>query len=69
VPNRVGATITGMASVGERKGAGRPKGSKNKERTAIEIVTEKQHRQIKAGVEIVQGGARGMCPTPMPYMG
>jgi hypothetical protein len=43
-----------MASGGKRKGAGRPKGSKNKERTAIEVVIEKQRRQIEAGVEIAK---------------
>ena len=43
-----------MASGGKRKGAGRPKGSKNKERTAIEAVTEKPRRQIEAGVESVK---------------
>jgi hypothetical protein len=43
-----------MASGGKRKGAGRPKGSKNKERTAIEVVIEEQRRQIEAGVEIAK---------------
>src|SRR2546430_9449189 len=47
-------TVHRMANGGKRKGAGRPKGSKNKERTAIEAVIEKQRRQIESGVEIAK---------------
>jgi hypothetical protein len=43
-----------MAPGGKRSGAGRPKGSKSKERTAIEAIIEKQRRQIEAGVEIAK---------------